>query len=144
VCDPLNDNATIVVKDAAKGNYAVSETRWYCYEDFTTLSKKVKYSITNSSLHSFVWPFTIKKALSSVEKLNRCSTFLETLADRFVFFFSFLQVELVNQFGAAGMFVVGVSYDDINNHCGCGDFGITRMTAELMRANDGCSFTPCI
>jgi hypothetical protein len=55
-----------------------------------------------------------------------------------------VQVELVNQFGAAGIFVVGVSYDDINNLCGCGDFGIARMTAELMRANDGCSFTPCV
>lgn len=61
-----------------------------------------------------------------------------------VIFFSISKVELVNQLGMAGMFVAGVTYDDVDNVCGCGEFGFTRMTAELLRGNDGCSFTTCV
>jgi hypothetical protein len=41
VCDPLNDTATYVARDAFKGNYAAADTRWFCYEDYATLNKKV-------------------------------------------------------------------------------------------------------
>ncbi|XP_065332806.1 probable chitinase 10 [Cloeon dipterum] len=53
------------------------------------------------------------------------------------------KADFVKRNNIAGMWIKYAVCDDYNGDCGCGIRPFTRMVAELLRAEGGCTYVPC-